>query len=137
MNTDRTLALAISLATLLAACSDPQPTTDLPPSSNAGSAGAHGASTGQPSGSLETNLPESPSGGLYEPLKPLAHERLGTVLRSERLAAPDGIRAWAVLYVSTGLHGSRTAVSDPGSRVGLAARRAADRRAGPWPHRAR
>ena len=54
---------------------------------------------------------EAPSSGLYDPPALSGDEPLGSVLRSEPLAAPDGIQARAVLYVSTGSDAARTAVS--------------------------
>jgi alpha-beta hydrolase superfamily lysophospholipase len=54
---------------------------------------------------------DRPSSELYQ-LPPLrGDEALGSVLRSERLQAPDGISAWGILYVSTGLSMARTAIS--------------------------
>lgn len=55
--------------------------------------------------------PDIPSPGLYEPPSLRGDEPLGSILRSEPLRAPEGIRARAVLYVSTGLNVARTAVS--------------------------
>jgi pimeloyl-ACP methyl ester carboxylesterase len=53
----------------------------------------------------------TPSSGLYQPPRLKGDEPLGSILRTEPLLAPDGICAWAVLYVSTGLDVPRTAVS--------------------------
>ena len=53
----------------------------------------------------------TPSDSLYRPPTLSGDEPLGSVLRSESLQAPDGIRAWAILYVSTGIATTRTAVT--------------------------
>jgi dipeptidyl aminopeptidase/acylaminoacyl peptidase len=52
-----------------------------------------------------------PSDGLYVLPKPNPIGPLGSVLQSEPLEAPDGVRAWAVLYRSTGFDGQPAAVS--------------------------
>jgi acetyl esterase/lipase len=54
---------------------------------------------------------EAPSSGFYQPPVLSGDEQLGSVIRSEPLAAPNGITAQAILYVSTGLDTPRTAVS--------------------------
>jgi pimeloyl-ACP methyl ester carboxylesterase len=53
----------------------------------------------------------TPSDALYRPPTLSGDEPLGSILRSESLQAPNGVRAWAILYVSTGFAIARTAVS--------------------------
>jgi alpha-beta hydrolase superfamily lysophospholipase len=53
----------------------------------------------------------TPSDSLYRPPTLRWDEPLGSILRSESLQAPDEIRAWAILYVSTGFASARTAIS--------------------------
>jgi alpha-beta hydrolase superfamily lysophospholipase len=53
----------------------------------------------------------TPSDSLYRPPTLRWDEPLGSILRSESLQAPDGIRAWAILYVSTGFASARTVIS--------------------------
>jgi alpha-beta hydrolase superfamily lysophospholipase len=112
MKANRFLTMVFSLTTVLAGCtSAPAPSTDRSPIADSTPAASDAPSTDQPAVSGTAHLLEAPSGSLYElPIIPAASP-LGTVLRSEPLQAPAGIKAWAVLYVSTGLSASRTAVS--------------------------
>jgi pimeloyl-ACP methyl ester carboxylesterase len=52
-----------------------------------------------------------PSAQVYELPDSLPTGPMGSILRSEPLEARDGVRAWAVLYLSTGLKGTPVAVS--------------------------
>jgi pimeloyl-ACP methyl ester carboxylesterase len=52
-----------------------------------------------------------PTSQLYEPPDPLPTGPMGSILRSEPLEARAGVRAWAILYLSTGLEGTPVAVS--------------------------
>ncbi|MFN8589818.1 MAG: alpha/beta fold hydrolase [Thermomicrobiales bacterium] len=47
----------------------------------------------------------------YQPPVPLPSGEPGTLLRREPLSAPEGIRAWRILYLSTGLDGKPVALS--------------------------
>jgi pimeloyl-ACP methyl ester carboxylesterase len=112
MKANRFLAMILSLTTALAGCtSAPAPSTDRSPISDSTPVATDARSTDQPAVGGTAHLLEEPSSSLYElPIIPAATP-LGTVLQSEPLQAPEGIKAWAVLYVSTGLTASRTAVS--------------------------
>lgn len=71
------------------------------------------SSSDESSATTTTFVGDNPAAGpFYEPPDPLPSGDPGDVIRSERLAgAPDGSRAWRVLYHSTGLDGEDIAVS--------------------------
>lgn len=71
------------------------------------------SSSDESSATTTTFVGDNPAAGpFYEPPDPLPSGDPGDIIRSERLAgAPEGSRAWRVLYHSTGLDGEDIAVS--------------------------
>src|SRR6185436_15041263 len=61
---------------------------------------------------VEGEIESHTEGTFYEPPSPLPAGRPGEIIRSERLfGAPDGSRAWRILYHSTDVTGADIAVS--------------------------
>jgi pimeloyl-ACP methyl ester carboxylesterase len=102
-------AIWLAIAQLaVASCASAAPSTE-PQGATSGPTAAGSPtppSTGAPSGAMQF-----PSSQLYRPRDPLPSGPMGTVLRSEPIEARDGVRAWAVLYLSTGVEGTPVAVS--------------------------
>ena len=105
MDRCRMLTMVVSLVTAIAAC------TDAPPPSFDSTSSAPSPSTDGVDITASAELPEAPSAVLYEPPVPLPQEPIGTLVRSEPIRAPAGVKAWAVLYLSTGSTAAQTAVS--------------------------
>jgi pimeloyl-ACP methyl ester carboxylesterase len=93
------LLAATTLVVVVACSSDPSTTS---------------SGTSAPSGTTGTTNPadNTPTDPFYVAPDPLPGGEPGDIIRSEPLAgAPTGSQAWKVLYLSTGIDGSPTAVS--------------------------
>jgi hypothetical protein len=89
---------AIAVLVFVAACSD-------------GAATSSPSSTSVPSASTTETTFEALGDEFYEPPDPMPEGSPGTLIRDEEFEAPDGARAWRVLYHSQAIDGRDIAVS--------------------------
>ena len=92
-------------------CAAPAPGTTGQPERSIGPTAMPSATVARSSTDPSPRLAIRPSDGLYVLPQPIPIGPLGSVLQSEPLEAPVGVRAWAVLYRSTGFDGQPAAVS--------------------------
>jgi pimeloyl-ACP methyl ester carboxylesterase len=103
----RPSATFLALSLVLAACSAPAPNPSLTPSV---SAAASASEVPAPSGS--PGLPTVADDSLYYPkLEAYGVATPGQMIQDLEIAAPQGMRAWFVVYASTGLDGEPAPVS--------------------------
>jgi pimeloyl-ACP methyl ester carboxylesterase len=102
------VAAILALSLVLAACSTP-PSPSVAPST---SASPSASALPSPSASVASGLPAVPPAGLYYPTaEVIALAGPGQLILFDELKAPPDMRAWFIVYGSTGLDGKPVAVS--------------------------
>jgi pimeloyl-ACP methyl ester carboxylesterase len=94
----------------VASCAIAAPSTE-PRGATSGPTVGPSATLMLPSAGAPSGVMQFPSSQLYRPRDPLPSGPMGTILRSEQIEGRDGVRAWAILYLSTGYEGKPVAVS--------------------------
>jgi alpha-beta hydrolase superfamily lysophospholipase len=99
-----TTSAAIVLGLVLSSCSNDGASSES--DSSATSPPSSSANAASPAGDGQFGIPD-----FYEPPSPLPQGKHGDLIRKEEIAAPDGARAWRILYLSELHDGTPVAAS--------------------------